>query len=182
MLAGICGAGENSMHTYFALKAFKQWQKINRRRFLHPPHITRVGRRGFSARFAGIDQRISCSVDKKGGVTVGVRYGGELWDIIAEFDVIPVRDQSGNYSCLLCRAVNPFPESYSSRLELVIRHAWEPFLDWLNSTSSPSNWICLHGKVDWYSVATVKAEHEIVMERLKDDFCDSFPVIYGDNE
>jgi hypothetical protein len=127
--------------------------------------------------FAGIDQRISCSVDTKGGVTVWVRYGGEIWDIIAEFDVIPVRDLSGNYFCLLCHDMNPFTERFSSRLELVIRHAWEPFLDWLNSTCSPSNWICLQGKVDSYSVATVKAEHEVAQERLKDDYCDAFPVI-----
>ena len=120
------------MHTYFTLKAFKQWQKANRRRFKHPPHITRVSRRHFIAGFTGIDQRISCSVDKKGSVTVWVRYGGEPWDIIAEFDVIPLRDQSGKYSCLLCREVNPLPENYSSRLELIIKHAWEPFLDWLN--------------------------------------------------
>ncbi|MBV5330549.1 MAG: hypothetical protein JZU65_23455 [Chlorobium sp.] len=164
------------MRTYFMLKNFKEWLKTNRKRCSHPPFITRITKNGFSLSFSGIDPRICCYVSKSGMVSVSVKYDGECCDIIAEFDVIPNKDQRGKYFCYLCRIEDQSSQSYPSRSELVIIHTWEPLLEWISTKLSPSMWVCVYG-TDGYSEAKLKEKLEVEHERMGKDFCGAFAAI-----
>lgn len=165
------------MRSYFSLKKFKRWKKDNRKRFLHPPYLTRIRPHGFSLGFTGLDPRIQGYINQNGSVSVGVNYRGDNVDTIAEFDVLPERDSGGNFFCSFCRDSNPVSELYPSRLELVRTHAWENLLEWINLKCTTTTWVCVYGESGAYSEVKLKDEHEVDLERQKEDFWGAFPMI-----
>ena len=169
-------AGEY-MQTFFMLKNFKQWLKQNKKRFTHPPFITNVTRNGFGIRFTGIDPRFCCYVGYSGSAVVWVRYGGQSYDIIMEFDVIPRKDAKGKYHCYLCRIEDPTSATYASRTDLVTKHTWEPLLEWINENTTASKVVCVYGMGGGSTWAKIMLTQEIEQEQANSSYVDSFPVV-----
>lgn len=75
-------------------------------------------------------------------VCVHVEYPpGELWDIVADFDISPQRTWEGRFFCGLCER----PKYYGSEMELWERHSLEPWRKWLNEVATEDYEIRLCG-------------------------------------
>ena len=66
-------------------------------------------------------------------------YKGEMWDIIAEFDVWQSRNKKGYY-CSGCEGEDR--KYYKDKSELWIDHCFEPLIEWTNDEFTKNKWLC----------------------------------------
>ena len=167
------------MPTNKVYKTFCQWAKDNKKRFRHPPYIYFFTQRQFGVRFSGISSRIFVVIGKNGGNFVEVFRNGEIWDGLTEFDAYYAKRPDGTYFCELCKE----PEQFPSRQELLIRHSWEPMLEWMNRQFTETTWVCLYesegGGCTW---VYLKQESEIEMEKTNKYFVEAFRVVRGNRK
>ena len=160
------------MPTNRVYKTFWQWVENNRKRFRYPPCKYFFTQRQFAVRFSGISPRIFAVIGKNGGNFVEVFRNGQIWDGLTEFDAYYARQPDGKYYCKLCKE----PESFPSRQELLIRHSWEPMLEWMNQSFTETTWICLY-KSDGCTWVYLKQEDELKNELTNKHFVEAFQVI-----
>jgi hypothetical protein len=161
------------MPTNGVYKTFCQWAKDNRRRFRYPPYIYFFTQRQFGLRFSGISPRIFAVIEKTGGNFVEVSRNGQMWDGLAEFDAYYAKRPGGTYFCKLCEE----SELFSSRQELLIRHSWEPMLEWMNQKFTETTWMCLYESDGGSTWVYLKQEDEIEQEQANENFVEAFPVV-----
>ena len=137
---------------------FLRWLDEARQRFTVPPRVARLTDRWIEVRFPGLFQGLGGIFNRWLGIDVFVEWNGDCWDLIADFNVVEQRTSKG-YSCLLCP-----PEDrklHSTREQLWVEHAFEPFLDWSNETLAPARWLALHGEPEHATwVELLRNEHE----------------------
>lgn len=124
----------------FIQKVFGRWLSRNRPHFRFQPIIVKVRRKHLRLRFAGISQKVSCTITKS-GVVVSVSHHGEFWDIVADFDAVLERRSPEGYYCDLC-----MPQErrfFATREELLTRHSFDALLEWVNEELSESAWVYL---------------------------------------
>lgn len=161
------------MPTNRVFKTFCKWVKDNRMRFDHPPYIHFFTQRHFGVLFTGISPRILTIISKSGGNFVNVSLNGQMWDDLREFDANYARRSDGTYFCKLCKE----PELFQSRQELLIRHSWEPMLEWMNSNFTETTWVCLYKTDGGSTWVYLKQECEIEQERANENFVEAFRVV-----
>jgi len=163
------------MPTNIAYKTFCRWVKANRNRFRYPPYIYIFTQRQFGVRFNGLSPRIFTIIGKNGGNFVLVSRKGQMWDGLIEFDAYYARRPDGTYFCKLCKE----PELFPTRRELLIRHSWEPMLEWMNQKFTESTWVCLYETDGGSTWVYLKREEEIEQERTNEHFVEAFPALIG---
>lgn len=90
----------------------------------------------------GLTKALTTHLETAGEVSVHVEYPpGELWDIVADFDVSPQCTRDGRFFCGLCEP----PKYYGSEMELWERHSLEPWRKWLNEVATEDHEIRLCG-------------------------------------
>jgi hypothetical protein len=161
------------MPTNRIYKIFRQWVKENRERFNFQPYISFSTQRQFGVRFSKLTPRIYTVISKKGGNFIQVSRNGEMWDGLIDFDAFYDRRSDGKYFCKLCKD----PEFYPSRQEFLIRHSWEPMLEWMNNTFTETTWLCLYESDGGSTWVYLKQEDEAEQERTNEHFVETFPVL-----
>lgn len=121
-------------------RLFHKWLKTNRQRFLIQPRLLTCRKNRIEFSFDGIPNQLRGIFNHR-GISIYVSWHGEHWDIISEFDIDEQRSSTGHF-CGLCD-----PEHliyYRTREELWIKHGFEPFLDWCNSTLVNARWLGIY--------------------------------------
>lgn len=116
----------------FVQQAFHTWIKKNRKRFRHPPTQICYVQGGVRFFFSDVTHEISAVINKF-GCNVAFTYQNEVWDLLVCFDVTVERD-NGGYYCSQCLAGenDTLEERFSSRMDLLVDHVFEPLLEWSN--------------------------------------------------
>lgn len=159
----------------FARVTVKRWLKRNANRFLNPPRITDVKKNGFSLKFKGITPQIVLSIH--GGWAFNVWVSDDKdnwWDIITDFDLCTEQDDAGRYYCSLC--IEEPREFFSSKRELWEKHSLEPVLAWANEHLRPDRWLCLFGKPNDGTWASLVEADELPECRQVKRFYAAYPL------
>jgi len=115
--------------------------KESRSRFLlTTPQVVSCTDTGIRFSFPGLAGNIYGYLNRI-GITIAVDYGGECWDLLADFDMVEEHSEHGYY-CSLCPMENT--KYYQSRETLWREHTFETFLAWCNETLAPANWLVLY--------------------------------------
>ena len=88
-------------------------------------------------------------------INIALTWQGECWDLLACFEAIPERTNTG-YVCSLCDPELCWPEPraiYQSREHLWRDHLFEPFLEWVNNKLTKALWIQVGGEMGSYTYA-----------------------------
>jgi hypothetical protein len=76
------------------------------------------------------------------GIFVTVNYQGECWDILAEFECVPVLVPGG----IACGHCDPADRIiYPTHQMLFVEHVFQPFAEWIETTLVPAEAIGLDG-------------------------------------
>lgn len=169
----------------FVQQAFHTWLEQNRSRFTHPPTQVRFIRGCVEFYFSGVSHAIAACIYKlKGsnnycGCSIAYTFQNEMWDLIFDNDVSIERDADGYY-CGLCIAgdgnsIKEMEKRFSSRLDLLVDHVFEPMLEWCNgklhadvcalvcgSRDEGMTWVTLASK-QAMSEGKVEAEHSVAI-------------------
>ncbi|MFZ4859723.1 MAG: hypothetical protein ACOYL3_25410 [Desulfuromonadaceae bacterium] len=122
-----------------------------------------------------ISPRIFTVISKGGGNFLQVSQNGQMWDGLIEFDAYYAKRPDGTYFCKFCKE----PELFQSRQELLIRHSWEPMLEWMNNNFTERTWMCLYESDGGSTWVYLKQEDELELERANENFVEAFPVVMG---
>ena len=125
----------------YILRFFKYWLRQNHSSFLIPPQIVRTTDTDIHFTFQGIAGEIWGYLNRHSGLTIGVNWKGECWDLLFEIDTCETKTAHG-YICSLC--VPPHQVCYATRRDLWNEHTFKPFLTWCNETLAPARWLLLH--------------------------------------
>lgn len=120
-------------------RAFLDWLRANRRRFVVAPRIETRTDRWIRITFDGITPIIAVYVGRD-GVGVDVEHGGEWFDTLTDLDVA-LRHRRDGYFCAMCDTAER--EYFPTRQALWIDHLFEPFLGWVNDKLAPARWLRL---------------------------------------
>jgi hypothetical protein len=166
------------MPTNRVFNNFRQWAKDNKKRFHHSPYVYFFTQYQFGLQFNRISPRVYTVISKSGGNFVQVSRNGLMWDGLIEFDAYYARRQDGTYFCKLCKE----PDLFQSRQELLIRHSWEPMLEWMNNNFTEKTWMCLYESDGGNTWVYLKQEDELELERANENFVEAFPVVRGNRK
>ncbi len=137
-------------------RAFVKWFLDNRHRFPIELAFQRRTDRSIRFSFAGINPAIDAVVHTY-GLSVGVKWEDECWDLIGDWDATPKRFARG-YACKMCldyfQSSHPdeeFTDYFATREEVWAKDVFEPFLEWVNDELAPARWIKLsrYGGATW---------------------------------
>lgn len=121
-------------------RAFLKWLQENRHHFLVPIDIKHRTDRTIELSFAGYHPCLSACLSSW-CINVPAIWQGQCWDLLCSFESSP-SPVTGGYHCLLCSPENR--RIFSSRDALWTNEVFEPFLNWVNETLAPANWIVLY--------------------------------------
>ncbi len=156
-------------------KIFISWFSENRSRFVIEPTITKPKNGCLKMTFPGVASEIRVSVYGY-GIAVSVDPHGDCWDILKDFDIAPRRNSAGDYYCDMC--LPEFKKFYRSRKELLAKHSFEPFMEWINGHFQPDRWVLLFEmRGRW---ATIVKEGDVESRKQREGaeyFVRAFPVI-----
>lgn len=122
-------------------RAFLKWMRENQHRFLIPVNIRQRTDQGIELDFIGYHPAISAWLSNW-CIGVSVDWQGQCWDLLCSFESAP-SPVTGGYHCLLCSPGNR--QIFSSRDALWTTEVFEHFLNWVNETLAPANWVALYG-------------------------------------
>ncbi len=117
---------------------FLNWLKANRHRFSILPRVVKYHKHGIELDFVGITSAMKVFLHPRTGITVSVCWKGICWDLIGDFDVAE-RSSKAGYYCALCEP--EYLVLYPTREELWIKHGFDTFLNWCNTTLVHANWL-----------------------------------------
>jgi hypothetical protein len=127
------------MRDSIILKIFDSWLEKNRERFLFEPMIYKRRKRYLQYSFKGITPALYWFIDNQHQSMICADYKGEIWDIIAEFDVWQSKNKKGYY-CSGCEEEDR--KYYKNKSELWIDHCFEPLIEWTNNEFTNNKWLC----------------------------------------
>ena len=120
-----------------------RWFEMNRGRFNYNPVVEKTDS-SYIVRFTGCCNHIEWQIwlsetDMRSWILV--TYNETFWDIIFDSDIGISRTLDGQYYCNLCIYDT---QCYNCIEDLLIAHALDPTLEWLNEHLIPENylWIC----------------------------------------
>ena len=83
-----------------------------------------------------------CTFQDNGAISIVIEFRGEVWDILADFDVMTAKDSTKGYYCRQCEI--GARKYHSSRELLWVRHSLEPLRAWTNCNLRSSMRLCLY--------------------------------------
>ena len=102
-----------------------------------------------------------CACQDKGAISIVVEFRCEVWDILADFDVITARDSAKGY---YGRQREIGARKYHSSRELLwVRHSLEPLRAWTNRNLRSSTLLCLY-RYKCSTWARLQPLHKVVHE------------------
>lgn len=126
-------------------RAFLSWLDENHDRFAIKIRLGKRTDRIQEFSFVGINSAIQ-GVLNTYEISIFAIYGGDWWDILADFDVDPKGAASGGYYCDACspEARRIFPDRHA----LWADHLFEKLLKWVNEDLANAKWLALYGSLD----------------------------------
>lgn len=121
-------------------RVFLEWLRKNRHRFRVPVEIKHRTDQAIELAFAGYHHSLSAYLSNW-CLDVSVNWQGECWDLLGSFESNP-STVTGGYHCLLCSPEDR--QTFINRDALWTAEVFEPFLEWVNQTLAPANWIALY--------------------------------------
>jgi len=125
-------------------RAFLRWLNENRAHFMVPLRLTKISAKGLELHFQNYPGCLSVALSFWGsdyGLRVEVKWQGQPWDALIDFDVSPYI-VPGGYKCMQC--VHEKGESatlFSSSEALWQDHLFAPFQKWVNEKLAPARWL-----------------------------------------
>ena len=125
------------------------WLARNYKRFRHSLLLIRREHGHLDYSFKGASNLFLCTFQDDGAINIVIQFRGEVWDILADFDVMTDRDSSQRYYCRLCEI--GARKYHSSRELLWSRHSLEPLRAWTNRNLRSKMRLCLykHNSSTW---------------------------------
>lgn len=121
-------------------RAFLEWLRKNRHRFLVPIEIRHRTDRTIELAFAGYHPCLSAYLSSW-CIDIPASWRGQCLDLLGSFEADP-SPVAGGYHCLLCSPEDR--QIFISRDALWTAEVFEPFLEWVNQALAPANWIALY--------------------------------------
>ncbi|HYR05604.1 MAG TPA: hypothetical protein VEP71_02880 [Gallionella sp.] len=121
-------------------RAFLEWLRKNRHRFLVPVEIRHRTDKALEIAFAGYHPYLAAYLSGW-CIDIPVTWEGQCWDLLASFEAAP-RPVTGGYHCILCSPDDRL--LFSDWESLWAAEVFEPFLEWVNGTLAQSSWIALY--------------------------------------
>ena len=75
----------------------ERWLARNYKRFRYSPVLIRREHGYLDYSFRGVSNMFLCACQDKGAISIVVEFRCEVWDILADFDVITARDSAKGY-------------------------------------------------------------------------------------
>lgn len=123
-------------------RAFLKWLTANQSRFVTPPfRIIKRTDRQMRLTIPGLHPALSFDLSDW-DLGLIVEWQGIYWDSIIYFEAYPVAIDGG-YHCSLCDAEHQ--KLYASKETLWIEHAFESFLEWVNTELVTARWLAICG-------------------------------------
>lgn len=121
------------------LKEFARWFRASHSRFLYSIEFRRISNWRFKLAFTDLPGCLQVSISE-GEIDIWVEWDDETFDLLASFDVHPIKGPSGTVECKLCSP----REAYSNPRALLKDHVYEPFLQWSNEKLHPAHALALY--------------------------------------
>ena len=137
----------------------ERWLARNHKRFWHSPFLIRREHGHLDYSFKGASNLFLCTFQDDGAINIVIKFRGEVWDILADFDVMTDRDSSQRYYCRLCEI--GARKYHSSRELLWVHHSLEPLRAWTNRNMRSNMRLCMY-KYNSSTWARLQALHKIV--------------------
>lgn len=118
---------------------FLAWLGANQHRFRLIPRITSIDETAVKIKILPSLTATARTRNQTFAINVYVMNPedhADIWDILQDFEACP-KERDGKWFCQWCEDF-PKPEAgalrfYASRDELLVQHAFEPFLNWINT-------------------------------------------------
>jgi len=112
---------------YEVALTFERWAKSGI--LEHRPHLTYRRKRVSTYHFRCITSVISLQIGEDGQIIMSATYRGEYFDILREWDVLPIKTKGG-YRCGLCK----IKKAFASKELLLIEHSLKPMAAWMRKS------------------------------------------------
>ena len=120
-------------------REFLAWYRLNVQRLAIPLRVVSRSRNHIELAFVGIAPVITARLSD-GNLMVTAQMNGRWFDIVADFDAIPLHLSQG----YVCTLYDPDERTaYRTRTEFWREHLFEYFLAWVNEQLAPARWIRL---------------------------------------
>ena len=137
----------------------ERWLVRNHNRFWHSPVVIRREHGHLDYSFKGASNLFLCTFQDDGAINIVIKFRGEVWDILVDFDVMTARDSAKGYYCRQCEI--GARKYHCSRELFWIRHGLEPMRTWTHRNLRSSMRLCVY-KYNSSTWARLQPLHKIV--------------------